>query len=137
MIVFDPDSRTREALAFGFAREGHKVYSTNDASDALGMAQTRVPQLVICAGESEDQAALDLIGRLREVAVPRGSWRLWRWGSAAPRESTLRAGADEFVAKPAFIRDVLTLSRLTVAMRQDGDEAGCGRAARRTSSSTS
>src|SRR5262249_20303579 len=45
-------------------------------------------------------------------------------GDRGARERALRAGADEFVARPAFIRDVLTLAKLAVALRQDGDEAG-------------
>ena len=45
-------------------------------------------------------------------------------GDRGRREESLRAGVDEFIARPAFIRDVLTLSRLAVAVRQDGDDGG-------------
>ena len=57
----------------------------------------------------------------------------WCWASGGAREPALRAGADEFVARPAFIRDVLTLSQLAVAIRQDGDESGVAGCSRITS----
>jgi len=133
LVVFDPYARTREALVFGFERDGYKVYATGREEDALGMAQTRVAQLVVVSipnagGEerrvkSEEGDALSLIGMLREDATTR-ELPIVVLGERGAREPALRAGADEFVARPAFIRDVLTLSSLAVAMRQDGDDSG-------------
>ncbi len=108
-------------MAFGFERAGYKVYATRDGEDALSMAQTRVPQLVVVAVDGGE--ALSIVGRLREEAVTR-ELPVVGIGERGRREEALRAGVDEFIARPAFIRDVLTLSRLAVAVRQDGDEGG-------------
>ena len=130
LVVFDPNSRTREALTFGFERLGLSVYATADAHHALSMAKTKVPQLFVSAVPDAGEAAappepeaVALVGRLREDATTR-ELPIVVLGERGAREAALRAGADEFVARPAFIRDVITLSSLAVALRQDGDEAG-------------
>ena len=121
LVVLDAAGKSGAALSFGFERAGYKVYATRDGEDALSMAQTRVPQLVVVAVDGSD--ALSLIGRLREEAVTR-ELPVVAVGDRGRREEALRAGVDEFIARPAFIRDVLTLSRLAVAVRQDGDDGG-------------
>ena len=69
LVVLDAAGRSGAALAFGFERAGYKVYATRDGEDALAMAQTRVPQLVVVAVDGSD--ALSVVGRLREEAVTR------------------------------------------------------------------
>ena len=121
LVVLDAAGKSGAALAFGFERAGYKVYATRDGEDALAMAQTRVPQLMVVAVDSGE--ALSLVGRLREEA-PTRELPVVAVGERVRREEALRAGADEFIARPAFIRDILTLSRLAVAVRQDGDDGG-------------
>jgi len=121
LVVLDAAGKSGAALGFGFERAGYKVYATRDGEDALAMAQTRVPQLVVVAVDSAE--ALSLVGRLREEA-PTRELPVVAIGDRGRREEALRAGVDEFIARPAFIRDVLTLSRLAVAVRQDGDDGG-------------
>jgi len=139
LVVFDPVSRSRAALKFGFERDGFQVLTAADPSETVAMAQNRAAQLVIVSltpgaasdgDESEGRdseenlaAALQLIGRLREEERTR-DLPLVALGDPGDREAALRAGADEFVARPAFIRDVITLAKLAVAMRQDGDDSG-------------
>src|SRR5581483_7080272 len=130
LILFDPQERSRETLQFGFERDGYKVYATSESDDAHAMAQTRVAQLVVVCiplphGPDDDweDEALELVGNLCEEAAKR-EVPIVVLGERSAREKALRAGADEFVARPSFIRDVLTLSSLAVAMRQDGDDTG-------------
>jgi CheY-like chemotaxis protein len=125
LVIFDPLRRTREALVFGFERDGYKVYATEEGPDALAMAQTRVPQLVVAClpPQPNGNDPLSFVGRLREEPATR-ELPVVVLGERRMRENALRAGADEFVARPAFIRDVLTLSLLAVSLRQDGDGQG-------------
>jgi CheY-like chemotaxis protein len=121
LVVLDPAGKSGAALAFGFERAGYKVYATRDADDGLAMAQTRVPQLIVVSVDGPD--ALSFVGRLREAPATR-ELPVVAVGDRGQREEALRAGVDEFVTRPAFIRDILTLARLAVAVRQDGDDGG-------------
>jgi CheY-like chemotaxis protein len=121
LVVLDPNPRSSAALSFGFQREGFRVFSTADSGDALAMAKTRATQLLVVSTENDEP--LDVVGRLREEEETR-ELPIVVLGERGVREPALRAGADEFVARPAFIRDVVTLSKLAVAMRQDGDGEG-------------
>jgi ActR/RegA family two-component response regulator len=123
LVVLDSNPQSSAALSFGFQREGFKVYSTSDSGDALAMAQARTAQLVVVSTQNAKENPLDLVGRLREEESTR-ELPIVVLGERRVREPALRAGADEFVARPAFIRDVVTLSKLAVAMRQDGDQQG-------------
>jgi DNA-binding response OmpR family regulator len=123
LVVLDSNPRSSAALSFGFQREGFHVYSTADSGDALAMAQTRAAQLLVVSTQNGGSEPLDLVGKLREVETTR-ELPIVVLGERRVREPALRAGADEFVARPAFIRDVVTLSKLAVAMRQDGDREG-------------
>jgi|GEM_PF-2180405 len=142
LVVFDPVSRTRAALKFGFERDGFQVLTAANPAETVAMAQNRAAQLVIVSltpgapmadgepdpaqGEAAEEslaAALQLIGRLREEDRTR-DLPLLALGDPGDREAALRAGADEFMARPAFIRDVITLAKLAVAVRQDGDDTG-------------
>src|SRR5581483_4472624 len=109
LILFDPQERSREALQFGFERDGYKVYATGESDDAMAMAQTKVAQLVVAciplsheADDDWESDALDLVGGLREEAATR-ELPIVVLGERGARQKALRAGADEFVARPAFI----------------------------------
>ena len=122
LVVLDAAGAAEPRSSFGFERAGYKVYAT---------ARRRGR-----AGHGADARAAAR-GRRRRRQRRRCRWSgacakrrrraSCRWSpsaSARAREEALRAGVDEFVARPAFIRDVLTLSRLAVAVRQDGDDGG-------------
>jgi CheY-like chemotaxis protein len=144
LVIFDPLQRSSSAgaaagsaaLRFGFERDGYTVHAPASAQDALSMAQgSSVAQLmvVVLPGADDDEsdeararavsAAYSLVARLREEPETR-QLPIVVLGDRGAREQALRAGADEFIARPAFIRDVITLSKLAVAARQDGDEGG-------------
>jgi len=146
LVVFDPllgppqrsaSDAASAALRFGFERDGYTVHAPASLQDALSMAQagTAVAQLIVVVlpgaddDESDDARAravgvgYSLVARLREEPETK-QLPIVVLGDRGEREQALRAGADEFIARPAFIRDVITLSKLAVAARQDGDEGG-------------
>jgi CheY-like chemotaxis protein len=136
LVVFDAHKAGQSAaLRFGFERDGYTVHAPSTMADALAVASTAMAQLVVVvlpgASDLDDDAdraraigvGYSLVARLREEPQTR-QLPIVVLGDRGEREQALRAGADEFVARPAFIRDVITLSKLAVAARQDGDEGG-------------
>ncbi len=127
LVVLDPSQRSRDALTFGFARDGYEVFPAEDGADALTKVRENGVQLVVVAtpdgtsraadGKSQTTSALlKVVGRLREEEATR-NLPIVVLGDRLGREEALRSGADEFVARPAFLRDVITLSKLAVALR--------------------
>ncbi|MEO6952399.1 MAG: DUF4388 domain-containing protein [Polyangia bacterium] len=122
VVLYDAGSKSGEALTFGFEREDFEVFATETASEALTLLEmSKAPVLAVSIGTDPDarEEALAFIGSLRD----RGSKRALAvvvLGRRELREDALRAGADEFVAWPAFIRDAVTLARLAIAARPDG-----------------
>ncbi len=126
VVIFDPESSSRDALSFGFEREEFEVFATDRAEEAHAMVRiAAAPLLVVSIGlETTSRAeALSFIDTLRDDDARKGLAVL-ALGRRDVREDALRAGADEFVSWPAFIRDAVTLSRLAIATRADSSGGG-------------
>ena len=122
VVLYDAGSRSTEALTFGFEREDFEVFPTEVASEAASLLElSKAPVLAVSIGTDPDarEEALELIASLRDRGSRRGL-AVVVLGRRELREDALRAGADEFVAWPAFIRDAVTLARLAIAARPDG-----------------
>ncbi len=123
LIVLGSVPRSRAALAFGFERAGFSVYATDQGADAMFMAQTQAAQLLIASSEAlltDGSSVLRLLERLRGQTATR-DLPIVVTGDPHQRDEAIRSGADEFVPRPAFIRDVVTLAKVAVTRRQGGD----------------
>ena len=122
VVLYDAGSKSTDALTFGFEREDFEVFATQVASEASSLLElSKATVLAVSIGTDPEARAeaLELVASLRD----RGSKRALAvvvLGRRELREDALRAGADEFVAWPAFIRDAVTLARLAIAARPDG-----------------
>ncbi len=120
VVIFDADPASRNALSFGFEREEFEVLATDSPDHALEIIRSaRAPVLIVSVGTDPEAraAALSFVGSLRDD--DRVDAAVVAIGRRELREDLLRAGADEFVAWPAFIRDAVTLARLAVAARSE------------------
>ena len=119
LVVVDSQTRSRDALAFAFERDGCAVHATHDAREAFALAETRVPQVVVATMA----AGIDVSGLMATLRASRRSRDIPALviGDADSREAIRSAGADDFLARPAFLRDVVTMARL-LAARHEGEE---------------
>ncbi len=117
LVIFDPDPQSQAALAFGFRRAGFTVFATESAAEVEAVVAKSAPELLFISSSSahgaNNDVPLRLVGRLRQEEATR-QLPVIVFGDRSAREPALRAGADEFVARPAYLRDVVTLARLTV-----------------------
>jgi len=125
----DADEADRQALAslaLGFAREGLAVESDLGAEELL--ARAAVDDLVILStGVGDVRGAVGgLRARLGAPASPEhGVPPVIVIGDGGRRGDALGAGANAFIAKPAFVKDVVTLGRI-LCMPREGFEPGWG-----------
>ncbi|MFL5303816.1 MAG: hypothetical protein ACJ8F1_01330 [Polyangia bacterium] len=111
LLVVDPDTRGLETLTFGFEREGCMVTGTADPRRAELLARTANPGLAIVAVRDPDKPSLEAIAGLREIAADLPVLAI---GPSSLRASAMAAGATDFLATPIFLRDAISVGRLSV-----------------------
>ncbi|MBL0219252.1 MAG: DUF4388 domain-containing protein [Myxococcales bacterium] len=119
--MLDPDARAGRQVQLGLSREG--VRSAIAPVDGPGLEiATEDAGLVIVGGT--DGRALDLLRKTRllldehKLEIP-----IVFTGRGVRRTDAEAAGADEVVLLPAFLRDVVTIGRLLLLRRTEGQRA--------------
>jgi ActR/RegA family two-component response regulator len=118
LLLVDADTRSLETLTFGFEREGCKVSGTSDPGRATQLVRTAAPELAVVALRSADRSALELIGGLRTAAAE--DLPVVALGPASLKSDALAAGAADFLALPIFLRDVISVGRLSALESKTG-----------------
>ncbi len=111
LLVVDPDPRGLETLTFGFEREGCTVTGTGDPRRAELLARSANPGLAIVALRNPETPSLEAIAGLREIA---GSLPVLALGPSGLRDQAVTAGATDFLTLPIFLRDAISVGRLSV-----------------------
>lgn len=111
LLIVDPDPRGLETLVFGFEREGCMVTATGDPRRAELLARTAHPGLAIVALRDPEKPALEAISGLREVAA---ALPVLAVGPTGLRAQAVTAGATDFLTLPIFLRDAISVGRLSV-----------------------
>ncbi|HEY5089033.1 MAG TPA: DUF4388 domain-containing protein [Polyangia bacterium] len=121
LLLVDADTRSLETLTFGFEREGCKVSGTSDPRRAAQLVRTAAPELAVVALRAEDGSALELIAVLRSAAAK--DLPVVALGPAALKAEALAAGAADFLPLPIFLRDVISVGRLSALEGKTGRKA--------------
>jgi ActR/RegA family two-component response regulator len=109
LLLVDADLHGLETLTYGFEREGRKVNRTSDLTRAVQLSRTSAPTLAVVMLREPAQPALDVIASLRGVhrQLP-----ILALGPAQLQSAARDAGANDYLATPTFIRDVVTVAKL-------------------------
>jgi hypothetical protein len=126
-LVVDADPRGLEALAYGFEGAGWQPTLTPDYAGAQDAAAQSAPQLAVVVVRDPAGPALAALRELRSRDTGAALPVLVLGPESVRGEVREMAGAD-FLALPAFVRDVLTASKLLTAIYQSsghtGDDSG-------------
>ena len=122
LVLVDADPHSRGALAFGFEREGVTVHATAEANGALALITVERPPMVVVAASEDGIDVVEFVFKLRGMRGPQPAVLVVGENDDDLRRAVMAAGADEFVGRPSFIRDIVTLARLTVGLRIGGGE---------------
>jgi CheY-like chemotaxis protein len=111
LLLVDPDPRGLQTLTYGFERAGCTVAGTSDPKLAPDLLRTTTPQLAVVSLRSPEKTGLDVITGIKRGAPVRRV-PIVTLGAPELRQAALAAGANDFVATPLYVRDVVTVGRL-------------------------
>jgi DNA-binding response OmpR family regulator len=108
-LVVDPDDADRRSVVEDLVRHGFSVLEAATGAEALRLAVARRPWLVITELSLPDESGLDLCRRMRGHSLLRRTPVVFLSGrdGCEARYQALRAGADDYLAKPGPPRELL------------------------------
>jgi len=115
ILVVDDEPQIRRFLRLGLEGQGHEVLEAPDAREALRLAVTRRPELLILDLGLPDRDGLDVLAEVRgwsTVPVLVLSAR----GREAEKVRAFDLGADDYVVKPFGMAELL--ARVKAALRR-------------------
>jgi two-component system KDP operon response regulator KdpE len=123
VLVIEDESPIRRFLRPSLASQGYRVVEAETGEDGLVQAATRQPDLVVLDLGLPDLDGIEVIRRLREWAtVP--IIVLSARGGESDKVAALDAGADDYVAKPFAVGELLARARVALRHSAQGREPG-------------
>jgi DNA-binding response OmpR family regulator len=122
ILVIEDEVKIRDLLRSYFEREGFDVVSTGSGADAIGLAQTAAPDLVVLDLRLPDVAGESVVSEIRRFSsVP--VLMLTAKAGEQDRITGLELGADDYVTKPFSPREVVLRARAILRRGQTPAEA--------------
>jgi two-component system KDP operon response regulator KdpE len=113
VLVIEDEPPIRRFLRPTLTSQGYRLVEADTGEDGLLQAATRQPDLVILDLGLPDMDGLQVIRRLREwTAVP--IIVLSARGAESDKVAALDAGADDYVAKPFAVGELLARARVAL-----------------------
>ena len=113
VLVIEDEPPIRRFLRPTLTSQGYRLVESETGEDGLLQAATRQPDLVILDLGLPDMDGLQVIRRLREwTAVP--IIVLSARGAESDKVAALDAGADDYVAKPFAVGELLARARVAL-----------------------
>jgi DNA-binding response OmpR family regulator len=130
-LLVDPDDAERRAVAEDLVQHGFSVLEATTGAEALRLAVARRPWLVLTELLLGDETGLALCRKIRRHSLLRRTPVVFLSArdDCDTRYQALRAGADDYVAKPAPSRELRIRMELLLkrfAEIETGSEAGAG-----------
>ena len=120
ILVVDDEAKLRKLLVTCFEQEGYRVIDAEDAASALAVFARRIPDLVTLDLRLGADSGLDVardIKRICDVPIVMVTGR----DDVLDRIVGLEVGADDYIAKPFHIREVL--ARIKAVLRRSARAA--------------
>ena len=122
ILIVDDTPLTRETLRQVLEADGYEVEAVGEARTALGLLRGGHFQLLITDHRMPETSGIELLGSVRAEKIPCGVIVLTGHGDPQLALDCMKAGADDFVAKPCDPSRLALLVRRTLEQRQLVDE---------------
>ena len=120
ILIIEDDPEASGYLAKAFAEVGHRADVASDGLDGYAMARDGGHDVLIVDRMLPKMDGLSLIGALREQKIATPVLILSALGQVDDRVKGLRAGGDDYLAKPYAFAELL--ARVEVLSRRKGAE---------------
>jgi DNA-binding response OmpR family regulator len=122
ILVVEDDPAILRGLVDNLACESHEVLTATDGEHAYALARNGTPDLIILDVMLPRMSGYELCRKLRAEGVATPIVMLTARGDEADRVVGLDLGADDYVAKPFSVRELLARIR-AVLRRAQGQSA--------------
>ncbi len=127
ILVVDDEPDLVELIGYNLQQQGHSVIAAGDGAQAMALAKTRQPDLIVLDVMMPELNGMEVAKRLRSqtetASVP--IIMLTAKSEEANELEGLDAGADDYITKP-FSMQVL-LARINAMARRTGGSGASGR----------
>ncbi len=125
LLVVDADKRSLAVMEVSLRDAGFSVTGATDGQDALNKLAAQIPDLLLADTKLPDMDGFDLCRRVRsQEKLERMPFVfLTRQRTIADKIRGLEAGADDYLTKPIYIKEIVARIR-QVLEREDGASSG-------------
>jgi two-component system response regulator RegA len=107
LLLVDDDAPLRRSLQRALERRGFTVVAAEGLKEGLVLAQASRPDFAVIDLRLEDGSGIDLVKRLRDLQPRLRIVILTGYGNIATAVAAIKAGAADYLAKPADADDVI------------------------------
>jgi two-component system response regulator RegA len=107
LLLCDDDAPLRQSLQRAMERRGFRVFPAESLKDGYNLAHTIRPEYAVVDLRLEDGSGIELVRRLRELHPKCRIVILTGYGNIATAVAAVKAGAVDYLAKPADADDVI------------------------------
>jgi two-component system response regulator MprA len=122
VLLVDDDRALREAVARALRLEGFEVTLAVDGPEALELAATSPPDMVVLDVAMPSLSGLDVCRRLRDRGARSSVLMLTAKDAIGDRVAGLDAGADDYLVKPFSLDELLARVRAGVRRSRTAEE---------------
>jgi two-component system response regulator RegA len=107
LLLVDDDQAFRQRLSLTLERRGYAVVTASSLAEARGAATSLKPAYAVLDMRLEDGNGLDLVAELRALRPDIRIVMLTGYGNLATAVAAVKAGAVDYLPKPADPDDIL------------------------------
>jgi len=107
ILVIEDEAQLARHIVRALDRHGHLATATHDGSDGLQRALADPPDLIVLDLNLPGLDGMSVLARLREASSPARILILTARGEVEHRVKGLKAGADDYLAKPFSLDELV------------------------------
>ena len=106
LLIIDDDKAFRLRLARAMEKRGFEVETAESVEEGMRLVRDNKPAFAVVDLRLEDGNGLDVVGVLQEMRPDARAVMLTGYGNIATAVAAVKAGAVDYLAKPADAEDV-------------------------------